>query len=138
MAATLMYIRLLDFFVQNESDIQRKELPEQMPDAAAWLNLLGSVAGGRHAESGAAEKFLRPRGHRRQTAKQRGDYGWREVTHGSIFTVRALWSKLGSALPEFPLWARDGLFHALPRWAGGVCYAARNFTERHQLQITGS
>jgi hypothetical protein len=58
-AATLMYVRLLDFFVQNESDIQRKDLPEQTPDAAAWLNLLGSVARGNHAESGAAEKFFR-------------------------------------------------------------------------------
>lgn len=58
-ALTLMYMRLLDFFVRNESDIPRKELPEQTPDATAWLNLLGSVAIGSHEESRAAEKFFR-------------------------------------------------------------------------------
>lgn len=58
-ATTLTYMRLLDFFVRNESDIPRKDLPEQTPDATKWLNLLGSVATGGHAESGDAEKFFR-------------------------------------------------------------------------------
>jgi len=54
-----MYIRLLDYFVQYESDIPRNALPQQAPDARLWLDLLGSVAVGTHAESLNAEKFFR-------------------------------------------------------------------------------
>ena len=55
----LMYMRLIDFFVTNEADIPRKDLPERSPDGAAWLNLLGSIATGSHEESRDAEKFFR-------------------------------------------------------------------------------
>ena len=55
----LMYMRLLDFYVTNEADISRKELPEPAPDGTAWLNLLGSIATGGHKESRDAEKFFR-------------------------------------------------------------------------------
>ena len=55
----LMYMRLLDFYVTNEADIPRKELPERAPDGAAWLNLLGRIATGGHEESRDAEKSFR-------------------------------------------------------------------------------
>jgi hypothetical protein len=55
----LMYMRLLDFYVRNEADIPRNELPDPAPDGAAWLNLLGRIANGLHDESRDAEKFFR-------------------------------------------------------------------------------
>jgi hypothetical protein len=58
-SVALMYMRLLDFYVTNESDIPRKDLPERAPDGAAWLNLLGRIATGGHEESRDAEKFFR-------------------------------------------------------------------------------
>jgi hypothetical protein len=58
-SVALMYMRLLDFYVRNEADIPRKDLPEHAPDGAAWLNLLGSIATGGHEESRDAEKFFR-------------------------------------------------------------------------------
>jgi hypothetical protein len=59
MPATLMYMRLLDFFVSTESDIPRAELPERAPDAKEWLELLGNIACGAHDESRDAERFFR-------------------------------------------------------------------------------
>lgn len=61
LSATLMYMRLLDFYVQTESDIPRKDLPDSAPDAANWLNLLGEVAKGTHSESRDAERYFRSR-----------------------------------------------------------------------------
>lgn len=58
-STALMYMRLLDFYVTNEADIARKDLPERAPDGAPWLNLLGSIAAGSHNESRDAEKFFR-------------------------------------------------------------------------------
>lgn len=55
----MMYMRLLDFFVANESDVPRTSLPAKAPDAADWLTLLGSIAMGTHDESNAADKFFR-------------------------------------------------------------------------------
>jgi hypothetical protein len=57
--ATLMYMRLLDFFVSTESDISRAELPSLAPDATQWLELLGSISCGTHNESRDAERFFR-------------------------------------------------------------------------------
>jgi hypothetical protein len=59
LSMALMYMRLLDFYVTNEADIPRKDLPERAPDGSAWLNLLGSIATGGHEESRNAEKFFR-------------------------------------------------------------------------------
>lgn len=56
---TLMYMRLLDFYVTTEADIPRRDLPERAPDGAPWLNLLGRIATGNHDESRDAEKFFR-------------------------------------------------------------------------------
>jgi hypothetical protein len=61
LSGTLMYMRLLDFYVRTESDIPRKDLPESAPDATAWLNLLGKVAKGTHEESRDAERYFRSR-----------------------------------------------------------------------------
>jgi hypothetical protein len=59
MPATLMYMRLLDFFVSTESEISRADLPARAPDATQWLELLGSIACGAHAEARDAERFFR-------------------------------------------------------------------------------
>lgn len=56
---TLMYMRLLDFFVETEADIPRNELPERAPDATRRLELLGEIATGAHEESRIAERFFR-------------------------------------------------------------------------------
>lgn len=57
----MMYMRLLDFYVRMESDLasQRNALPDSAPDATEWLNLLGSITRGNHAESRDAERFFR-------------------------------------------------------------------------------
>lgn len=55
----LMYLRLLDFFVMSESDIERSAIPTPEPNPVARLNLLGSLAQGTHFESRDAEKFFR-------------------------------------------------------------------------------
>jgi hypothetical protein len=57
--STLMYMRLLDFFVSTESDISRAEIPDRTPDATRWLELLGRIACGAHEESRDAERFFR-------------------------------------------------------------------------------
>lgn len=56
---SLMYMRLLDFYVWNEADIPRSDLPERAPDGLAWLDLLGRIATGVHEESRDAERFFR-------------------------------------------------------------------------------
>jgi hypothetical protein len=58
-SAVLMYMRLLDFYITNESDIPRNDLPQRAPDGAVWINLLGRFATGGHEEAPAAEKFFR-------------------------------------------------------------------------------
>ena len=58
-SVALMYMRLLDFYVSNEADTPRKDLPDRAPNGAAWLNLLGRIATGTHEESRDAEKFFR-------------------------------------------------------------------------------
>jgi hypothetical protein len=58
-APTLMYLRLLDFFVSTEADIERTDIPAPEPYAAEFLNLLGRIANGSHQESRDAEKFFR-------------------------------------------------------------------------------
>ena len=57
--AILMYARLLDFYVRNESDIPRTSLPSTSPDATNWLKLLGNLLNGSHDEARDAEKFFR-------------------------------------------------------------------------------
>ena len=52
-------MRLLDFFVWNQSDIPQRDLPDRSPDATNWLNLLGSVATGSHPEFRRCGKILR-------------------------------------------------------------------------------
>jgi hypothetical protein len=59
LSTVLMYMRLLEFYVVNESDISRQDLPARAPNGVAWLNLLGSVAVGSHDESRDAERFFR-------------------------------------------------------------------------------
>jgi hypothetical protein len=61
LSTTLMYMRLLDYFVRTEADIPRNDLPEPAPDATAWLNLLGALASGSHEESRDAERYFRSR-----------------------------------------------------------------------------
>ena len=56
-----MYARLLDFYVRNESDSEKAELPPSTPDATGWMELLGSFLNGTHKESQAAEKYFRSR-----------------------------------------------------------------------------
>lgn len=56
---TLMYMRLLDFFIRTESEIPREKLPPSAPDASQWLDLLGSIACAAHEESRDAERFFR-------------------------------------------------------------------------------
>lgn len=46
----MMLLRLLDDRVHHDPKM-RGDLPEQFPDASAWLNLLGDVYHGRHARS---------------------------------------------------------------------------------------
>ena len=69
----LMYMRLLDFYVTNEADIPRKDLPERAPDGAAWLNLLGRIATGGHEKSRDAEKFFRSKCRALADATERAD-----------------------------------------------------------------
>ena len=69
----LMYMRLLDFYVTNEADIPRKDLPERAPDGAAWLNLIGCIATGGHKESRDAEKFFRSKCRALVDATERAD-----------------------------------------------------------------
>jgi hypothetical protein len=57
--ATLMYMRLLDFFVSTESEMPVADHPERAPDATRWLELLGSIACGAHKESRDAERSFR-------------------------------------------------------------------------------
>ena len=58
-SVALMHMRLLDFYVTNEADIPRRDLPERAPDGTAWLNLLGQIAIGGHDELRNAERFFR-------------------------------------------------------------------------------
>jgi len=48
---TLMYLKLLHWYVRYWSDIPKSELPAVSPDARAWLDLLGSLAIGTHDKS---------------------------------------------------------------------------------------
>ena len=57
-----MYMRLLDYYVTTEADVPRSSLPASAPDARAWLDLLGSIAGGLHPESREAERSFRKYG----------------------------------------------------------------------------
>ena len=91
---TLMYMRLLDFFISTESEMQQADLPNRTPDGTRWLELLGSIACGSHKESRDAERFFRGKAKALvdaaagdQTASFRSDiitaendgrnYGWR-------------------------------------------------------------
>ncbi len=56
--AVLMHARLLDHFVRNESEIDRKSLPPTSPDGTDWLNLLGSVLNGSHEEARDARRHF--------------------------------------------------------------------------------
>ncbi len=56
--AVLMYARLLDHYVCNESEIDRKKLPPTRPDATKWLNLTGSVLNGSHNEAREARRYF--------------------------------------------------------------------------------
>jgi hypothetical protein len=55
----LMYARLLDFYVRNESDSEKADLPSSAPDATGWMELLGSFLNQTHEESRDAERFFR-------------------------------------------------------------------------------
>lgn len=57
--ATLMYARLIDFFVRHDSDIPPKSLPVSVPDGTDWLNLLGNFLNRSHDEARDAEKHFR-------------------------------------------------------------------------------
>jgi hypothetical protein len=72
-SVALMCMRLLDFYVTNEADIPRKDLPERAPDGSAWLNLLGRIATGSHEESRDAEKFFRSKCRALAEATERAD-----------------------------------------------------------------
>ncbi len=56
--AVLMHARLLDHFVRNDSDIDRKSWPPTSPDGTEWLNLLGSVLNGTHGEAREARRHF--------------------------------------------------------------------------------
>lgn len=56
--AILMHARLLDYYVRNESDIDRRTLPPTSPDATQWLNLLGSFLNGVHEEARDARRYF--------------------------------------------------------------------------------
>jgi hypothetical protein len=56
--AVLMHARLLDHFVRNDSDIDRKSWPSTSPDGTDWLNLLGSVLNGTHGETREARRHF--------------------------------------------------------------------------------
>ena len=56
---TLMYLRLLDWQVRYDSDIRKEQWPSVSPDAQAWLDLLGSIAGGIHEESKHSMRYFR-------------------------------------------------------------------------------
>ena len=57
-STTLMYMRLLEWFVSKEADAS-PDLPTGTPDGTALLNYLGAFASGIHKESSDAEKFFR-------------------------------------------------------------------------------
>lgn len=57
LATTLMHLRLLDCWVRYESEIRQRH--PRSPDGTEWLNLLGAVASGNHAESSDARKTFR-------------------------------------------------------------------------------
>ena len=54
----LMYARLLDFYVRNESDSEKADLPPSAPDATGWMELLGSLLNQTHEESRSGRKIL--------------------------------------------------------------------------------
>jgi hypothetical protein len=56
--AVLMHARLLDHFVRSESEIDRRFWPPTSPDGTDWLNLLGSVLNGSHAEAPEARRHF--------------------------------------------------------------------------------
>ena len=57
--AILMHARLLDYYVRNESDLDRRTLPPTSPDATQWLNLLGSFLNGGHEEARDAQRYFK-------------------------------------------------------------------------------
>ncbi|MFN3686434.1 hypothetical protein [Salinarimonas sp.] len=57
--ATLMYMRLLDYYLEYESDVPRAQQPPRGPDGSARVRLLGDIASGRHEEARDAEKYFR-------------------------------------------------------------------------------
>lgn len=56
--AVLMHSRLLDHYVRNESELDRRDLPPTSPDATHWLNLTGSLLNGSHDEARDARRFF--------------------------------------------------------------------------------
>jgi hypothetical protein len=75
LGVTLMYLRLLDYAVRYESDIDRGELPTKSPVATAWLNLLGEVALGTHVQSDDIHRFFRRKSRELADALERDDPG---------------------------------------------------------------
>jgi hypothetical protein len=109
MPMILMYARLLDHYVRTEADIERKDLPLSVPDATAWIELLGSFVNQTHEEALNAEKFFR--------AKSRALLAAAEVDPDSGFRTDSLSSE--SALGTHGRRLAEALTGAFEQVAGG-------------------
>jgi hypothetical protein len=56
--AVLMHARLLDHYVRNDSEIDRKSWPPTSPNGTDWLNLLGAILNGVHDEAREARRHF--------------------------------------------------------------------------------
>ncbi|MER9403661.1 hypothetical protein NKI36_06315 [Mesorhizobium caraganae] len=83
--AILMHVRLLDFYVRKESELDPRTLPASSPDATNWLNLLGSFLNGSHDEAAEAKRYARRIARKlRDAADEAEDVELRALLHEEV------------------------------------------------------